>query len=354
MEQNHFLAGVGRALIFRNNNLIGVAKTLQESSINFTIGSEDIRGGASNALWGKYFHDSNMAVTLVDAMFNLEYVAANLGVNIQSGGISVKEEQLTISTPGSVEVSETPVAFDGSLIGWYKKPSDADWQIGTISGKKMTIPEAKAQDIYCVKYFYQNVNAKSMVIKTQYVPAELHVVIINDLFAGNVSDQVGTERYGRLITDIPRLQMEGNQDLSLNASGAATVSLTGNALAVDSGDSCEEDPYYGTMTQEIYGSKWQDDVIGLAVEGGDVQLQQSATETLSVRVVFSGSMPALRKPNSEFTFAVEDSPASTATGTTVGAKTGVITAGNTAGVCLVSVTLPDSNIEPTYVRVTVT
>lgn len=66
MAQNHFLAGVGRALIFRGDNLIGVAKTLQESTFNFTITGEDIRGGAANALWGKYFHDSNLAVTLVD------------------------------------------------------------------------------------------------------------------------------------------------------------------------------------------------------------------------------------------------------------------------------------------------
>ena len=44
MAQNHFLAGVGRALIFSGDNLIGVAKTLTESTFNFSISSEDIRG----------------------------------------------------------------------------------------------------------------------------------------------------------------------------------------------------------------------------------------------------------------------------------------------------------------------
>ena len=66
MAQNHFLAGVGRVLIFRQNNLIGVAKALQESSLNFSVASQDIRGGRSNFLWGKFFHDSNLAVTLTD------------------------------------------------------------------------------------------------------------------------------------------------------------------------------------------------------------------------------------------------------------------------------------------------
>lgn len=62
----HFLAGVGRVLIFRGNNLIGVGKTLSETTFNFSITGEEIRGGQGNALWGKYFHDSNLGVTLTD------------------------------------------------------------------------------------------------------------------------------------------------------------------------------------------------------------------------------------------------------------------------------------------------
>lgn len=66
MARNQFLAGVGRALIFKDNNLIGVAKTLTESTFDFSISAEEIRGGSGNALFGKYFHDSNLAVTLTD------------------------------------------------------------------------------------------------------------------------------------------------------------------------------------------------------------------------------------------------------------------------------------------------
>jgi hypothetical protein len=52
MAQQHFLAGVGRALLFNGNNLIGVALTLTDSTFDFTITGEEIRGGAANALWG--------------------------------------------------------------------------------------------------------------------------------------------------------------------------------------------------------------------------------------------------------------------------------------------------------------
>lgn len=331
------------------------AKTLTESTFDFTIASEEIRGGKGNALFGKYFHDSNVNITLTDAMFNLEYMAAALGVNVQSGGLSVMEEELVVGDVGNnITLTKTPVAFDGTMIGWYKKPTDANWTIGTIEGNIMSIPASQAKDVYCVKYFYQNENARSIVIKSQFVPSELHVVIINDLYSGDVNNMSDATRYGRLITDIPRLQMSGEQNLALTSSGAATVSLTGSALAVLSGDTCEEDPYYGTMTEEIFGGKWQDDVVALAIENGDMELAQDSTETLAVRVVFGGSMPAIRKDNSNFTFAVENKPTATATGVQVGAD-GKVTAGSVVGEAVISVTLKEApaNVEPAYVVVTV-
>ena len=295
-----------------------------------------------------------MQVTLVDAMFDLQYMALSLGVNLESGGLSVKEEELAVGTDGTVTASETPVAFNGSMIGWYKKPSDTEWSIGTFTGSKMAVSGGSQNDTYCVKYFYINENARSITIKSQYVPAELHVVIMNDLYSGDVGSQSDATRYGRLITDIPRLQMDGNQTLSLAASSAATINLTGSALAVLSGDTCEEDPYYGTMTEEIYGAKWQDDVVALAVENSDIELAKSASETLIVRAVFGAGMASQRKDNSNFTFSVVNTPASTATGTNVDTK-GVVKAGTQAGVAVVQVVLTDEpNVAPAFVTVTVT
>lgn len=303
---------------------------------------------------GRYFHDSNMQVTLVDAMFDLQYMALSLGVNLESGGLSVKEEELAVGVDGTVTASETPVAFSGSMIGWYKKPSDTEWSIGTFTGSKMAVSGGSQNDTYCVKYFYINENARSITIKSQYVPAELHVVIMNDLYSGDVGSQSDATRYGRLITDIPRLQMDGNQTLNLAATSAATINLTGSALAVLSGDTCEEDPYYGTMTEEIYGAKWQDDVVALAVENSDIELAKSASETLIVRAVFGAGMASQRKDNSNFTFSVVSTPASTATGTTVDSK-GVVKAGTQAGVAVVQVMLTGApDVDPAFVTVTVT
>lgn len=354
MAQNHYLAGVGTALLFKGNDLIGVAKTLTESTFNFAITAEDIRGGKGNGLLGRYFHDSTLTATLTDAMFDLNYIALSLGVNVESGGLSVKEEELKVGADNTVTTTETPVAFDGTMIGWYKKPTDNDWTIGTITGNKMTITGGTQEAVYCVKYFYQNANAKSITIKSQYVPATLHVVVLTDLYSGKVGTQSDATRYGRLIVDIPQFQLDGSQDLSLTATSAATVSLSGQALAVLDGATCEDDPYYGTMTEEIYGAKWQDDVIALAIENADIDLNQNNTEALIVRAVYGKGMASQRKDNSNFNFTVETSPAATATGVTVSTE-GVVSAGTVDGVAVVEVTLKNvPNVPPAYATVTVT
>lgn len=286
-------------------------------------------------------------------MFDLNYIALSLGVNVESGGLSIKEEELTVGVDSTVTTTETPVAFDGTMIGWYKKPSDDDWTIGTIAGNKMTISGGTQDAVYCVKYFYQNANAKSITIKSQYVPATLHVVVMTDLYSGKVGTQSDATRYGRLIVDIPQFQLDGSQNLSLTATSAATVSLSGQALAVLDGNTCEEDPYYGTMTEEIYGAKWQDDVIALAIENSEIELKQSGTETIIVRAVYGKGMASQRKDNSNFTFTKVASPAATATGVAVSTE-GVVSAGTVNGAAVIEVTLKGApNVPSAFATVTV-
>lgn len=355
---NTFLAGVGDALLFNSsNNLIGVAKTLTEDTFDYTITAEEIRGGKGNALFGRYYHDSSLAVTITDAMFQLPYIAASFGTTITMGGLSIYEEQLTVGAGGnSVTLTETPIPFNNTLIGWYKKPSETEWLIGSITGQVMTIGGASANDVYCVKYFYTNENAESIVVNTDYVPDELHVVIVNDLFSGDITSGSNNVKVGRLITDIPRLQLDGNQNLSLTSSGAATTSLSGSATAVMSTDSCEDKPYYATITQEIFNQVWQDSVIALAIENSDITMGADDSVTLSVRAVFGGNIASQRKDNSNFTFALETNPPATASNIQVDSSTGVITTtGASAGEAVISATLKGyDEVPPAYALVTVT
>lgn len=345
---NRYLAGVGRALLIRGDELIGVAKTLTDSTFDFSITSEDIRGGAANMLWGRYFHDSTLTATLTDAMFKLEYIAASLGTNIQSGGLSIAEEQVS-ATGGVITATQTPVATAGSVIGWYKLPSEENWQVATFNGKNIAIAGATDNTTYCLKYFYQNENARSIVLNANYIPDELHVVIINDLFNGDIAtDPTNTTKIGRLITDMPRFQLDGSQSLSLTSSGAATTSLSGSALAMSDPNSCDDDAYYGTMTEEIFGETWQDNVIALAVADAELELSSGETSTLSVYAVFGGVMASAKKDNSNFTFTVQSGTSATVS------SAGVVTATSTTGDTVIEVALTGyESVSPAYVYVTV-
>ena len=349
-----FLAGVARAILLRGNEIIGVASTLTDSTLDFSITAEEIRAGAGNALYGKYFHDSNLNVTLTDAMFNMEYVAASLGTTLRQGGLSFKEEESIVTTAKQIPLSTTPLALEGSLVAWYSKPGQDNWITGTVktaNGKYyIDVEAATVGEKYCIKYFWQNENAESIVIPVQYVPAELHVILINDEFSGEAIDSIDTTAIGRLITDIPRLQLAGEQNLALSATGAATTSLSGSALAVASdATSCETDAYYGTMTEEIFGATWQDNVVALAIEDNDIQLATSKTATLSVYAVYGGNKASQKKDNSNFTFTVVGGSSSIIT---VDA-TGLVTAKGT-GSAYVQVTLTGKdNVAPAYAQVTV-
>lgn len=353
MSANIFTAGPARALFFSGDQLIGIGKTLSDTTFNTSITAEEVRGGPGNLLYGQYFHDSSLTISITDSMFNLKYVAANLGVDVTKGGITVYESGKAgeaVTTPGQIALTNTPVAFDGSVIGWYKKPADDNWTVATINGETMLVPGAIAGESYCIKYFYQNENAESITIKAQFAPKVLHLVLINDLYSGSAADvAASSSKYGRLITDIPNFQLDGNVNLAWAATSAATVPLNGKALAYDESTSCEEDPVYGTMTQEVFGAKWQDDVIALAIENADMELANNGSEQLIVRAVFGGNIASQRKDAANFTFAV-----ATGSATYIDVdNTGKVTA-KAAGTGYVTVTLKENTTIQAVAEVTVT
>lgn len=103
------------------------------------------------------------------------------------------------------------------------------------------------------------------------------------------------------------------------------------------------------MTEEIFGANWKDDVVALAIENADIELANSATETLIVRAVYGGAVASARIDNSNLTFAVQSGDSAS-----VVAATGVITADATKkGDTVVSATLTGYPDVVAYATVTV-
>lgn len=344
-----FLANVGTALIFKGSDFVATASTLTENTFSFSASPNEVRGGKSNPLLGRWFSDSTLNVTLTNATFNLEYLAWTLGTTIEQGGTAFYESTTgeTVVTAGQIELANTPAAFNGTMIGWYKKPADTVWTIGAITktGDKyyLTVNGSKVNDIYCIKYPYMDENARMMPIPADFNPEELHVVIINDLYNADVNADSSASVIGRLITDIPRLGLDPSQDLTLNATSSAPTQISGTAFRYTTGTGCTNEATYGSMTEQIFGAKWQDNVIALAVENAEMELTTSETETAIVRVVYGNNIASQRKDNSNFTFAKVSG------GATVDNK-GVVTGATDASV--ISVTLPGyDRVSPAYIYV---
>lgn len=103
------------------------------------------------------------------------------------------------------------------------------------------------------------------------------------------------------------------------------------------------------MTQEVFGAKWQDDVIALAIENADIDLKAPETEQLIIRAVFGGNIASQRKDAENFTFAV----ATDSEATVDVDNTGKVTA-KAAGTGYVTVTLKDKATIQAVAEVTVT
>ena len=307
---NYVAGGAGRALLFLGEQLYSVGNTLNNNAIHYTISAEDLRGGKKNFLISQYFHDPNMTIDLENVFFNFNEIGLVTGNTIEQGGLSFKEEQVVAAAGGAVTPTQTPVApvgMAGKILVWYKKPADKDWKDVTYNNG-VTIPGATVGEVYCIKYFWDNPNAESMTLNANSEPAELQLVLIQDLYSVSVQKGITTPgaKAGQAITICPRYKLNGNIDLNFAAGSTVGTSLSGTVLTVEDDSSCEGDYIFGYMTQEIFGAKWQNEVKAIAFEDADIALANGGTQTLVCYVLFDGNKAPKIVDNANFTFVAED------------------------------------------------
>ena len=173
---NYILAGVGTIEAFTQSSTqptkIFTSKTLQESGISISVTAEDIRGGLSNPLLGRYFHDSILEANITDALFNLQYLALNVGGEVVVGGSSLVTETVTAGS-GSLTVQGTPVAFGtAGTVGWYTPAGQEDWAPLTFEGKVATASVTSGSE-YCVRYNADDSNIQEFVVPSSFIMRKL-------------------------------------------------------------------------------------------------------------------------------------------------------------------------------------
>ena len=307
--QNYILAGVGTSQMIDKSTgeIVANSKTLVDSGINFTVTAEDIRGGLANKLLGQYFHDSGMSFTLTDALFNLNYLALNVGSTISVGGDKMVTEQV-VSEENSITVLDEPQNFLSlGTIGWYSIAGSDDWKKITFVGKKATVSGLAAGTNVCVKYKKTDETINSSTVSAALIPAQCYLLLTLPLFKSgtDVENYNTSSKVGEVQIEVPSFLLAGSQDLALTSSGAATTALSGNALATFTGNqNCDDEGYYANLKQVIFNKDEFDDVTSIAIANGNIELQQLETATLEVYAIYNGITAPKRIDNSKLTFSV--------------------------------------------------
>lgn len=290
-----FLANVMDAFVYAGNELLFTSKALTDSSISIGITAEEVRGGKGNKLIGRFFHDSTFGLELQDALFNLDYIAKNVGSQITPANGVLFEEQVVASND-VLTATGTPADFLGmGTLGWFAKPGEDEWTRFTFVGNTSTDATVVNGDTYCIKYM-NALACEQVIVPSEFVPDEVTVILKGDLYKASKGNDVTTSSIiGHVEVEVPRFQLNGSMDLSLNSSGASQVPFAGQALVTtDASAGCEGGGYYAIIKQYSENANWYDSLIGLAVEGSDaITLVAGSTKRINVYGVFNNGSSRL-------------------------------------------------------------
>ena len=305
------LASVGTVQFFdqSSGDLIVTSKTLVDSGINFSVTAEDIRGGMANALLSRYLHDSAMALTLTDALFDFSYMALNVGGTIQTGADVLTLEQVTTTEANKITVKETPQKFGNfGVIGWYSLPSEDNWTKITFDAdtKTANVADLPQGTTVCVKYTKTDASAEQFTVSSAFIPAQVYGVLTLPLFkSGTDTKQYSnSSKVGEVQVEIPNFMFDGNMELALTSAGTTTTPLSGNALATFTGsEGCDSnDGYYAKLKQVTYNKDEFADVKAIVVADANVELLANEVQTLQIYAIYSGIKAPKLIDNSKLVF----------------------------------------------------
>lgn len=255
---------MGNATLFDGERLVASANTLIDSGITIGLSFEDIRAGQGNKLYGRYAHTSTFDLKLTDAMFNLEYLAMNTGSDISLGGDVMVDEELT-STAKKITLSKTAVAISGSKVYAYAKKSGTDNVYDKYAVAQDNSIEVPVDGTYCIRYMYTNDLASKMVVKANFIPKTLTLILEANLYSGGSCDIETSTLAGKVTIKVPRFMLNGSQELSLTASGVANTSIEGTALASGCAG-CSGDGVYAEIIQVMANRTAENGFTGIVVE----------------------------------------------------------------------------------------
>lgn len=297
----------------QDDNLLFIGKTLVDSSIEVSLGSNPVRGGRGNQLQYVYYHTGEMNFTLTDTQWNLGLLGATVGSSINHDENIYFEENITLDENGKALVSETPLTFSGldtdPVYGWSTNQAGrtSKFEFGSgLLNKTSTSALGEEGDVVCVRYYTASKalgESNSFTIKSNMIPSVVKLVMEAQLNSADVS----TNKIGIVQIIAPRVTLSGAFSISMTADGIANTPLTGMALAytdpASTTGACSTEPYYAKVVEIIDNSNWWDNVTLLLEGEPDNAISIAANGTYnSIIYAVPGTGSPYLLPSSELTF----------------------------------------------------
>lgn len=322
-----------------NDNLLFVGKTLLDSSIETTLSNTDVRAGKGNQLQYIYYHTAEMNITINEAQFSLEFLALNTGSSIETGANIWTEESVTVTNGAGVVTQGTPLAIQTQTIyGWVTK-EDGTVERVAFSGANFTLADSSYNGTVCVRYYTNDAAARKVTVYADMLPSTIRLVMVGTL----ASSDSTTNQIGTVQIEVPRASMTGAFTLSMTPDAVAQTPLSVRALAsTETAGGCSGNrPIYATITEKINGAKWYDNVIALAIKGGDFNLKSGDSKTLQVYAIKNDGSAAFLAPVGGITFVSSETSKATVEG---GIVSGVAPGSSTIKATITEVPEIDANV----------
>lgn len=310
-----FLVSTADVAFRIGNSLAFTGKTSLNTSLNVTMQDTEISGGKGSKLLYKYKYGRRLALTIEQAEWSLAFIAANVGTNIFTGlkDVFVIGECVTL-TSGVGTLLKTPV---GAV---HVEKSDGTIVNVTPTGTSITV--GSSNEKVHVTYQY-NTDVRRVTIDADSTPLLGEMILSADRFSN------GTGKTGEVQIVVPSFQVSGNFDVNLEATGATTTAISGDALAVE-GETCADGNVYAYIT-EIPISATTVPVADISATPSIVSLVVGATRNITVVGIKGGMYSNVAIENADCTFVSDTTAKATVS------SSGVITA-VAAGTALITVT----------------
>lgn len=318
--------------IDKPRQLICTATALTENSFTINAEADEVRGGTSNMLQGKYFHNSSFKAQLTSATVSLEYIAMKIGSGIQVGAEVWEQESVVVSTANEIVISKTPTrlpydTIDDDIYGFYKLPNESDenWKpiVFNAETKKAEVNGLTVGTTVCVKYVSTNSGARKIEVASEIIPKIVYMVMkVPELQVSQVGveDISSSSKIGEMQITVPKFLLTPHIEMKNTASAHGTMQLDGEALVCYDG-TCGGSGRYATITEFIYNKDDLADASGLYIKNSNIDdLVAHDTVKLEVYATYNGLTMPKKIDNSKLTFTIGDQAIATVS------NAGVITA----------------------------